>query len=95
MWCRTAWPKTRSKLSSSKGSCSASAATVSTLEAELAPRSASASSSIPGEMSVAVGALDHARLQQVEREVAGAGADLERVAERLARASSPSALTSF
>ena len=30
MWCRTAWPKTRSKLSSSNGSCSASVATVST-----------------------------------------------------------------
>ena len=54
MWWRTAWPKTRSKLSSSKGSVSASAATVLDLEAE--PRGGRLQrASIPGEMSVAVG----------------------------------------
>ena len=81
MWCRTAWPKTRSKLSSSKGSSSASVATGLDLEAERRSAVAARRFSIPGEMSVAVRLLDHAELHQVEREVAGAGADLERVAE--------------
>ena len=37
--------------------------------------------SIPGEMSVAVSRSNHPELEQVEREVAGAGADLQPVAE--------------
>ena len=41
--------------------------------------------SIPGEMSVAVRRSIDPELDQVEREVAGAGADLEGVAEGLAR----------
>ena len=53
MWCRIAWPKTRSKLSSSKGSSSASVATVST-SSPSAPAVAESRFSIPGEMSVAV-----------------------------------------
>ena len=80
MWWRTAWPKTRSKLSSSKGSSSASVATVSASR----PRSSAVAArrcSIPGEMSVAVSRSIDPELQQVEREVAGAGADLEPVAE--------------
>ena len=40
--------------------------------------------SIPGEMSVAVSRSIDAELDQVEREVAGAGADLQGVAEGLA-----------
>ena len=53
MWCRIAWPNTRSKVASSKGRLSASVATVVTSR----PRRfalASSASSIPGEMSVAV-----------------------------------------
>ena len=46
------------------------------------PRCASSVSSMPGEMSVQVGRADHAVLHQVQREVAGAGADLERARER-------------
>ena len=53
MWWRTAWPKTRSKLSSSKGSSSASVATVSTSRPSASAVAASRFS-IPGEMSVAV-----------------------------------------
>ena len=53
MWWRTAWPKTRSKLSSSNGSCSASVATVSTSRPSDSAVAASRRS-IPGEMSVAV-----------------------------------------
>ena len=53
MWCRTAWPKTRSKLSSSKGSCSASVSTVCASSPSAAAVPASRFS-IPGEMSVAV-----------------------------------------
>ena len=53
MWCRTAWPKTRSKLSSSKGSSSASVATVSTSSPSASAVSESRRS-MPGEMSVAV-----------------------------------------
>ena len=51
------------------------------LEPELGRPSRAASSSMPGEMSVAVARSISAELQQVEREVAGPGADLERVAE--------------
>ena len=52
MWCRTAWPSTRSKESSSNGSSSASQATVSTSTPMRAALACSASS-MPGEMSVA------------------------------------------
>ena len=94
MWWRTAWPKTRSKLSSGKGSVSASAAAVLTSR----PRRDAFSSrvaSIPGEMSVAVARSIAPGLQQIEREVAGPGTDLQRVAERPGRASRPSALRSL
>ena len=53
MWWRTAWPKTMSKLSSAKGSSSASVAAVSALR----PRALAvleSRCSMPGEMSVAV-----------------------------------------
>ena len=53
MWCRTAWPKTRSKLPSSKGSRSASASTVFTFSPSSLALAVSVFS-IPGEMSVAV-----------------------------------------
>ena len=81
MWWRTAWPKTRSKLSSSKGSSSASVATVVTSPRPSASAVAASRFSIPGEMSVAVSRSITPELDQVEREVAGAGADLQRVAE--------------
>ena len=53
MWWRTAWPKTMSKLSSSKGSSSAS---VTTVRASMPSPSAVVERrcSMPGEMSVAV-----------------------------------------
>ncbi len=54
MWWRTAWPKTRSKLSSSKGSVSASVTTVVTAGRPSASAVAPSRFSIPGEMSVAV-----------------------------------------
>ena len=54
MWWRTAWPKTRSKLSSSNGSSSASVATVFDLDAQLGGACRASRFSIPGEMSVAV-----------------------------------------
>ena len=65
MWCSTAWPSTRSKLSSANGSGSASAGAVSTSRPS---RSALARSvaSMPGEMSVQVASRDHAGVQQVE-----------------------------
>ena len=53
MWCSTAWPKTRSKLASAKGSCSASVRTVSTSRPSSAALRESVAS-MPGEMSVAV-----------------------------------------
>ena len=53
MWWRTAWPKTRSKLSSANGSCSASVRTVSTSTPSVGGARESVAS-IPGEMSVAV-----------------------------------------
>ena len=53
MWCRTACPKTRSKLRSANGSDSASATTVVTSSPSSSAPAASRSS-IPGEMSVAV-----------------------------------------
>ena len=54
------------------------------LEARAARRWPRSVSSIPGEMSVARGVVDHARLQQVQGEVAGARADLQRAAEAAA-----------
>ena len=95
MWWRTAWPKTRSKLSSSKGSASASVATVVTPSRPSASAVAASRFSIPGEMSVAVSRSITPSWTQVEREVAGAGADLQRVAEASGPSSPPSALTSF
>ncbi len=76
-WCSTACPITRSNDSSANGSASASASTASTSS----PRPAAVSDSrrsMPGEMSVATACVDHACAQQVQREVAGAGPDLER-----------------
>ena len=95
MWWRTAWPKTRSKLSSSKGSFSASVRDRARPRARARRRSRSSVSSMPGEMSVAVARSITPELEQVEREVAGAGADLQRVAEAARPASPPSALRSF
>ena len=85
MWWRIAWPKTRSKLSSANGSASASVADRRRPRARARRRSRESVASIPGEMSVAVARSISPELQQVEREVAGAGADLERVAERARR----------
>ena len=53
MWCSTAWPKTMSKLASSKGRVSASVALALTFRSSFLALSFSAFS-IPGEMSVAV-----------------------------------------
>ena len=53
MWCRTACPKTMSKLASSKGSSSASASSVPTCSPSCWALARSAFS-MPGEMSVAV-----------------------------------------
>ena len=77
MWCSTAWPTTRSKVSSSYGMPSASATRPST--------------SSPSALTVAGGHLDHARrqvghraapghpgLDQVQQEEPGAAAQLER-----------------
>ena len=83
MWWRTAWPKTRSKLSSSKGSASASVATVVT---SVEPERVGGRRQPLQHPRRDVGRgqpLDHPELDQVEREVAGAGADLQRVAEAL------------
>ena len=76
-WWSTAWPRTRSNDSSANGSRSASARRTSTSR----PRSVAVASSrlsIPGEMSIAVASSTIPRREQVEREVAGPGADLER-----------------
>ena len=90
-WWSTAWPKTRSNDSSANGSLSASQPTVSHVErraraAELDSRLEHAGRDVGGH-----GLADHAGAQQVEREVAGAGADLER-ALVVRRARAPSAL---
>ena len=86
MWWRTAWPKTRSKLSSSKGSVSASVATVVT---SFEPEALGGRRQLlqhPGrDVGRGRGRSITPELHQVEREVAGPGADLERVAEGLAR----------
>ena len=90
MWWRTAWPKTRSKLASANGSVSASARTVSTSS----PSSAALRASGVEHAGRDVGrgrAAGQPELQEVEREVAGPGADLQRVGER-GLGSAPSAL---
>ena len=56
------------------------------------PRSSSATASIPGEMSVAVRLSIRPWGGEVQREVAGAGADLEGVAERLGHLAAEGAL---
>ena len=79
-WCSTAWPKTRSKDASSNGSSSASQATVATSR----PRRAALRLQRvehPGGDVGAHGVADHAGLQHVQAEVAGAGADLQRALE--------------
>jgi len=83
MWWRTAWPSTRSNESSSKGSSAASQRTVSTARPRLSAERDSWSS-IPWEMSVATASSTAPGAQQVEREVPGARADLERARERAA-----------
>ena len=85
MWWRTAWPKTRSKLSSSKGSASASVTTVVTpaTPSESAVALSREALQHPGRDVGRGQPFDDAELHEVEREVAGAGADLEPVAEAL------------
>ena len=83
-WCSTAWPSTRSKLSSSNGSCDASQAAVSTVQPELG-RVVLERLQHAGR-DVGAGRLpDHAGLQQVQAEVARPGADLQRARERPGR----------
>ncbi len=80
MWCSTAWPSTRSKLPSAKGRRSASAASVRT--SSPSARALAASVVEHARRDVAAGRLaDQPGAQQVEREVAGARADLERARE--------------
>ena len=76
-WCRTAWPSSRSKLSSANGSDSASARAALTFEPE-PPRVGVQRRDHPGRDVGAGGVRDDPGLEQVEAEVAGAGADLER-----------------
>ena len=79
---------------SANGRLSASVTDGLDLEPERGRRCPRGWRSIPGEMSVAVGRSISPSWARLRREVAGAGADLERVAERLA-GSRPSALASF
>ena len=79
-WWSTAWPSTRSKLPSANGSDSASARAVRTSR----PRRCGIGRERAEHAGRDVGAgrlADHAGLQQVQAEVARAGADLERPAE--------------
>ena len=80
-WCRIAWPKTRSNESSGNGSRSASVQTRLDRRARAGRRDRSSASSMPGRDVGGDGLADDARAQQVEREVARAGADLERAVE--------------
>ena len=78
-WCSTAWPSTRSKLPSANGSDSASARAVRTSS----PSRSALAPSVRDHPRRDVGAgrlPDDAGLEQVEAEVAGAGADLQRAA---------------
>ena len=78
MWCSTAWPSTRSKLSSANGSARRRRARRLDLEAELARALARERAEHPGRDVGARRLADHAGAQQVQGEVARAGADLQR-----------------
>ena len=82
MWCSTAWPSTRSKLSSAKRQRLGVAGHRRHRQAE--PRGVALQRlEHPGGDVRAHGRAHDARLHQVQREVARAGADLQRAAERL------------
>ena len=90
MWCRIAWPSTRSKLSSANGSRSASAGTVRTFKPERSALAARRREHARRDVA-AGGLVDQAGAHHVQREVAGPRADLQRprvvaglAAERLA-----------